>query len=244
MKKLISKIYFSLLISFIGTFLLLSQNTSLDPYLYVNNKSDHKIFEPEIQAFEELDKANDYPKNSILFIGSSSIRLWKNLKESMSPYNIIQRGYGGAHYRDLVFYTNRILSDHSISLIVCFVANDIKGGVKDGSPKEILDLYDLFVRQVRAKFPYLPIVQIEITPTSSRWKNWDKIKKVNKLMHEYCEKNRNMHYIKTFNFFINESKTPNNELFLSDRLHLNEKGYFIWNKIIKEKIREILPNYN
>ncbi|MDG2396084.1 MAG: GDSL-type esterase/lipase family protein [Flavobacteriaceae bacterium] len=240
MKKLISKIYFSILISFIGSFFLLSQNKDLNPYLYVSDKSEHKRFESEIQAFEELDKVKDYPKKSILFIGSSSIRLWKNLEESMSPYNIIQRGYGGAHYRDLVFYTNRILSDHSISLIVCFVANDIKGSAKDGSPKEIIELYDLFVRQVRSKHPYLPIVQIEITPTSSRWKHREKIKKVNKLINDYCDKKRNMHYIKTFDFFINESKTPNDELFLSDRLHLNQKGYSIWNKIVKEKIREVL----
>ena len=63
---------------------------------------------PEIRAFEELDAVNDYDKEAILIIGSSSIRLWKTLAEDMAPFPVIQRGYGGAHFRDMVFFTDRI----------------------------------------------------------------------------------------------------------------------------------------
>ena len=45
---------------------------------------------PEIEAFEKLDKEVDYPDNAILFIGSSSIRLWKTLDIDMSPYPVIK----------------------------------------------------------------------------------------------------------------------------------------------------------
>ena len=39
---------------------------------------------PEIEAFEKLDASKDYPDDVILFIGSSSIRLWKTLEEVWS----------------------------------------------------------------------------------------------------------------------------------------------------------------
>ena len=60
---------------------------------------------PEIEAFEKLDSQINYPDKSILFIGSSSIRLWTTLKDDMVPYNVIQRGYGGAHFRDIIYFT-------------------------------------------------------------------------------------------------------------------------------------------
>ena len=98
--------------------------------------------------FEEIDEKTSYDDNSIMFIGSSSIRLWDKLEDVMDPLKIIKRGYGGAHYRDLIFYIDRILNNHSLSMIVCFVANDIKGlediynigGERDGSTVEIINL--------------------------------------------------------------------------------------------------------
>ena len=58
------------------------------------------IFESEVQKLEAL---TDYKKldNYILFIGSSSIRRWDNMTNQMAPYQVIKRGYGGAHFYDL-----------------------------------------------------------------------------------------------------------------------------------------------
>jgi len=197
---------------------------------------------PEIQAFEALDTTAEYPENSILFVGSSSIRLWKTLDRDMKPYPVIQRGYGGAHFRDLVFYTDRILSDHKIKMVVCFVANDISGSPKDGEPKEILQLFKLFVKQVRAKHPKVPIMQIAITPTQSRWKYWKEINQVNELMKAFCEKTSDLYYIDTVPAFLNSKGQPVNEWFIQDQLHLNEKGYAVWSKLIRSAIEEVLPN--
>ena len=49
----------------------------------------------------------------------------------MKPFPVIKRGYGGAHFRDIVFYTDRILANHSPEMIVCFVENGIKGVPED-----------------------------------------------------------------------------------------------------------------
>ena len=67
---------------------------------------------PEVRQFEALDQTQEYPDNAILFIGSSSIRLWNTLEEDMKPFPVIKRGYGGAHFRDIIFYTDRILANH------------------------------------------------------------------------------------------------------------------------------------
>jgi len=193
---------------------------------------------PEIEAFEKLDSQINYPDKSILFIGSSSIRLWTTLKDDMVPYNVIQRGYGGAHFRDIIYFTERILADHNLKMLVCFIANDISGSPDDESPRKVLRLFKYFVNQVRIKHPEIPIMQISITPTKSRWKYWNKIKKVNDLMQAYCEKTNNLYYINTVPKFLNEEGKPKTEWFVSDQLHLNKTGYAEWNKIIRTAIEE------
>ncbi|MDG2491372.1 MAG: GDSL-type esterase/lipase family protein [Flavobacteriaceae bacterium] len=193
----------------------------------------------EIRQFEQLDKQISYPDNSILFLGSSSIRLWNTLEQDMNPFPVIKRGYGGAHFRDLIFYTDRILANHKPEIIVCFVANDIKGVPEDESPKKVLRLIKYFTRQVREKHPTIPLAFIEITPTSNRWKQWNEIKKVNQFIQDYTAKKDNLFFIETAPYFLNKSGKPRDELFVSDLLHLNKDGYALWNQIIKKEIIKI-----
>ena len=47
-------------------------------------------WENEIVKLEKLDSSQDYTKNQILFIGSSSIRLWKSIKKDLKPYQVIK----------------------------------------------------------------------------------------------------------------------------------------------------------
>ena len=212
--------------------------TSCSPLRKYKEK-DRKWAYPEIQAFERLDKTQTYAEDAILFIGSSSIRLWKTLEEDMKPYPVIQRGYGGAHFRDMVFFTDRILADHPLSMVVCFVANDISGSGKDGTPQEVLKLFKYFIKQVRAKHPSIPIMQVAITPTQSRWRLWPQINVVNQLIKDYCEKTENLYFINTVPEFLDEHGKPKPQWFVGDQLHLNKKGYEVWNRIIKGEIEKV-----
>ncbi len=194
---------------------------------------------PEIRQFEALDRSQSYPKNSIMFMGSSSIRLWNTLEEDMRPFPVIQRGYGGAHFRDLIYYTDRILANHSIEMLVCFVANDIKVAPEDESPKKVLRLVKYVIKQIRAKHSDIPILFVEITPTSSRWKKWTEIQELNRLIEHHCKTDDKLHFISTANHFLNPDGRPNDELFIEDRLHLNPQGYTIWSKLIKDEIKRV-----
>ena len=104
------------------SFLILSACSPLKEY------ADTKaIFEKEVSALEKLDVASTASKNELLFVGSSSVRLWDNIKNDMSPYKSVKRGYGGAHYYDLIHFTDRLVTSHNPKAILLFVANDITG---------------------------------------------------------------------------------------------------------------------
>jgi len=196
-----------------------------------------KKWENDIKKLEILDQKENYSDQAILFIGSSSIRKWGSIKEDLNPYKPIKRGYGGAHYYDLIHFTKRLVSPHKVKAIAIFVANDITGekeGINDLSPKEVLNLAKFVVKQIRKTHKKTPIFFIETTPTSSRWKVWNKISKANGLIKDFTSKNKNMFYIDTRTFYIKSNGMPNDEFFIADKLHLNNKGYKLWGKIIKD----------
>ncbi|MFL2666074.1 MAG: GDSL-type esterase/lipase family protein [Flavobacteriaceae bacterium] len=191
-------------------------------------------WEQEIKKLELLDQKENYSDNAILFIGSSSIRLWKSIKQDLDPYEPIKRGYGGARYSDLIHFTERLVSPHKVKAVGIFVANDITGGMNDLSPKEVLDLAKFIVKKIRKSHKNKPIFFIETTPTSKRWKVWDKISKANDLIKDFSSNNRNIFYIDTRSFYFISNGIPNDDFFIRDKLHLNSKGYKLWAKILKE----------
>jgi glycerophosphoryl diester phosphodiesterase len=198
-------------------------------------------WEKDIQKFEELDKTESYPDNSILFMGSSSIRLWSTLEKDMAPYPAINRGFGGSRLSDFTVYTDRIVSPHPCSAIVVFIANDITGGENDKSPEEVADLFSYMLKTIRKTHPSTPVFWIAVTPSMLRWKVWPVIQEAGKLIEERCRKVENTFYVKTDFAFLGESGAPKEELFRSDKLHLNEKGYEVWSKILKNEIMKIVP---
>jgi hypothetical protein len=201
-----------------------------------------KAWESEIEKFEQFDITKSYPSDAIMFAGSSSIRMWSTIGKDMLPYNVIQRGYGGAKLSDFAVYADRIIYPHPCQAIVIFIANDISGNDNDKSPLEVSQLFKKTLYIIRRKFADTPVFWISITPTPARWHVWPEIKEANGMIKEICESHRNTYYIDTEKYFTNPSGLPRSELFVEDKLHLNPEGYAIWTGIIKNELNEVLLN--
>lgn len=189
-------------------------------------------WESEVRGLEALSVSES--DKSILFAGSSSVRLWDSVAADMLPYQAIARGYGGAKLSDFVHYAHRIVSPHKCGAIALFIANDITGDLNDISPEEVLNLFKLTVKQIRKSQADVPVIWIEVTPTPSRWKSWPKISTANKLISEYCAENDKLFFLQTSHKFLNENGLPDEGLFVNDMLHLNRSGYKLWSECIKE----------
>jgi hypothetical protein len=217
--------------------------TSCSPLKKYAELPEVKAWESDIQKFEENDIAKSYPSDAILFTGSSSIRLWSTINKDMLPYNVIQRGYGGAKLSDFVVYADRITYPHPCQAIVIFIANDIAGNDNDKSPLEVSQLFRKTLYIIRRQFKDTPVFWISITPTPARWHVWPEIKEANEMIREVCQKHYNTYFIDTEQNFLTSGGLPRNELFIADRLHLNEEGYALWTEIIKKELNKVLVNY-
>jgi lysophospholipase L1-like esterase len=227
--------------AFIGCLLILIASCSpLKKYA-----STAKTFESQVKDLEALDKTETFKDDYILYIGSSSIRLWDSIHKDMAPYYSVKRGYGGAHFYDLIHFTERLVTPHKkAKAIVCFVANDLTG-IWDNpktkvEPQQVKRLFKYFTKQVESIAPDMPIFLIEITPTPSRWNIWGKTAKTNNLIKAYCESKDNLYFISTSQEFLNKNQQPRSELFIEDQLHLNRQGYKLWTQIIKSNLDRFL----
>ena len=221
----------------------LFSNLSCSPLLKYSQSN--RQFEEEVSLLESLDFEEKAGEKDVLFNGSSSIRLWDNIQVDMYPYSSIKRGYGGAHFYDLIHFSERLVKNHSPKAILIFVANDITGSndltnkVGDLSPNEVKRLFRYNYKLIRNIHKHIPIFLIETTPTPKRWKVWNKILQANKKLERFCKQVPNLYFISTRDKFIGTDGLPIQSFFLSDELHLNVDGYKLWSSVIKSKLIEL-----
>jgi len=194
-------------------------------------------FDAAIAAFETRDRTNPPPKDAILFIGSSSIRMWKTLADDFPDHKVINRGFGGSEIADSVHFADRIVIPYRPKRVVMYAGgNDINGGK---SPERVAADFKAFVERVRAKLPDIPIAYISIAPNPARWAQVDRVRRANELIREFTKTSPKLSFIDVFPHMLGEDGQPRPEIYLDDRLHMNEKGYAIWKKIVGAELGKV-----
>lgn len=202
---------------------------------------DPTVWEDAIVAFELEDRKGNNPENPVVFVGSSSIRLWDSLVQDMAPVPVLQRGFGGAKFNDVVYYAERLVDVHKPAAVVVFVGtNDIQPG-NAKSPDVLLASYQQFVKTVRQQQPELPIYYIAITPSQLRWEVWSIAQQTNRLISEFAAQDDNLYVIDTGQALLGSNQEPDPEFYRFDQLHLSEAGYKVWTRLIKPFVLPYAP---
>ena len=128
---------------------------------------DFAKWEKEVAAYEAADKLNPPAKGGILFVGSSTIRLWKSLAEDFPDHKVINRGIGGSEIVDSTHFTDRIIFPYEPRQIFLRAGgNDLHAG---RLPDEVAMDFVNFVKTVHARLPKTEIYYIAVSPAPSRW---------------------------------------------------------------------------
>jgi lysophospholipase L1-like esterase len=197
---------------------------------------DFVRWEKEISAYEEADRSHPPPKGGILFIGSSTIRLWKTLEEDYPGHAVINRGFGGSEIVDATHFADRIIFPYAPKQIFLRAGgNDIHGG---RLPKEVAADFKEFVRVVRTRLPNAEIVYIAVSPAPARWGESDKYRALNKRIRKLALGMPRVSYVDAYNLSLDPNGEARPELFVQDRLHFSPEGY----KLLAERVRPFLAN--
>jgi len=194
---------------------------------------DPLVWESTIQQFEENDINSPPPTDSILFIGSSSIKFWSMLSEDMKPLPVINRGFGGAKIADIIHFTPRIVLPYKPKVVVFYGGdNDMSMGEKR-SPEEVLTNYEKFVQLVHNQLPNTKVYFVSIKPSVNRWEHWQDMDSANQLIKAFSIKNEKLGFIDISSSMLNAVSKPREDILIWDGIHMNNEGYRIWTSIIK-----------
>lgn len=189
-------------------------------------------FENEIKAYEKQDSLNGIQKGKILFYGSSSWRLWKNMEADLAPLPVLNRGFGGCTIPELIYYADRMVYKYEPSAIVIYGGeNDLNGG-KEKSAEQVFESYKQLTSTIWKKLPNTKFYFVSMKLSPSRRKNWDKVNKGNDLIKNYS-KGKRLGYIDINQLLFDDKGLVKKELYTRDSLHLNQKGYDEYAKLMK-----------
>ena len=191
---------------------------------------DSAKWQNEIRALEASDVTNRPPPGSIVFVGSSSIKRWKTLAADFPDLPVFNRGFGGSQLADSVNYAERIVIPYRPREVVIYAGgNDINAGK---SAEVVFGDFVALAEKIRKASPKTRVAFISIAPNPSRWKEVEKVKAANSLIERYCRRHH-LIFINVFHLMLGPDGKPKPDIFVADRLHMNEKGYRIWREAVR-----------
>ncbi|MEM6505113.1 MAG: SGNH/GDSL hydrolase family protein [Planctomycetota bacterium] len=195
-------------------------------------------FEQEIRAFEAGDAEAMPPENALLFVGSSSIRMWhKTLAEDMAPLTVIGRGFGGSNANDLLHFYGRIVLKYQPRAVVIYEGdNDVDQSI---APLGILATYERLLDRIEADLPGCRVYLLAVKPSPMRWALWPTMLEVNEGLAELADERKSVVYIDIATPMLGEDGKPRADLFIQDNLHLNRRGYQLWRNTIRPVLIEV-----
>ena len=190
---------------------------------------DSSRWQKDIATFQAMDVTNRPPADCIVFVGSSSIRLWKTLAQDFPGLPVVNRGFGGSQLADSVNYAEVIITPYHPRQVVIYAGgNDIKAGK---APELVFGDFVALVKKIRALAPQAKIAYISSAPNPARWAQVEEVRKLNSLVKAYCQRH-SCTFIDVFPLMLGADGLPKPDIYVADRLHMNTNGYAIWREAV------------
>nr|WP_298790802.1 GDSL-type esterase/lipase family protein [uncultured Allomuricauda sp.] len=198
------------------------------------NAQNEIPFKDEVKEIQEkVNTTWDSEKPTIVFTGSSSVRMWEDLQERFPSKQILNTGFGGSQSVDLERFLDELILNYSPKQVFIYEGdNDISSKRK---PKAIEGTIHNIVEELQRRRPEMEIVLISAKPSISRWHLKRKYKRLNKKLSKLAAEMKNVRYADVWSIMLNKRKLKTH-LFIEDGLHMNRQGYDLWYAVLKDYI--------
>lgn len=204
--------------------------TAAAPTVGQDGQVSNAAWAQDMRDFASNDAAHPPPRDAVLFIGSSSIRMWESLARDFPGIPVLNRGFGGSEVRDSTWYADRIVVPYRPKRIVFYAGdNDLNSG---RSPQQVADDVQAFIARVRRDLPEVPIAYLSIKPSPSRAHLLPQIKQANALIQQRMRGQHGLSYVDVFTPMLGADGKPREALFGNDMLHMKPSGYALWTQVL------------
>lgn len=189
-------------------------------------------FAADIALFKKQDSIKFPPANGILFIGSSSFTKWTDIQTYFPGYPIINRGFGGSSLPDLIRYEQDIIFPYQPKQIILYCGENDIAAADSVTAEMVLARFTILFNDIRKEWPRIPLVFISLKPSPARWAMRERMQRANQLIKKYVRKKKHTTFINVWDSMLGPDGLPMADIFIADRLHMNAKGYAIWQELI------------
>ena len=203
---------------------------------YGRASQDPAFFEDDIAAFEAADRERPPPERPIVFVGSSSIRLWDTLAEDMAPLPVLNRGFGGSQLAHAIHFADRAVIRYRPRAVVLYAGDNDLDERTGKSAADVVRDFQAFVALVHASVPDARIYYLAIKPSRMRWARWPEQAKANAEIAGLCAADPRLAFLDIATPMLASGEPPARELFIFDGLHLSEQGYALWTSVVKPRL--------
>jgi lysophospholipase L1-like esterase len=201
--------------------------------------SDPEKWTADMAAFATADADNPPPPRPVVFVGSSSIRLW-DLKKSFPDLVALNRGFGGSQIADATRFADVLVVKYNPRLIVFYAGdNDVNAGK---SAEQVHVDFQAFAATVRKSLPATPIVFLSIKPSLARWDQRDTQRAANRLIAADCAHDKLLQFVDVWPAMLGDDGAPKQDLFVEDGLHLSDAGYSLWAELLRPLVADESPD--
>ena len=190
-------------------------------------------WENNMKEFAEENLEIESLRSGTIITGSSTARMW-NVDASFPDRLVLNRGFGGSRYSDLVRFADEVIADHKPQTVVIYDGdNDNAAGLAPAQVAvECLDS----VERIRDNLHECRIIVISTQPSGSRWALHEAILESNMLCAEQLSSLENVQFLDLVDLLMTEEGQPDPECFLKDELHLSEEGYARWSAALEKHL--------
>lgn len=189
-------------------------------------------FQKEVNAFVLQDSLHPPVGQPILCIGSSSFTKWKDIEAYFPGWGMLNRGFGGSSLLDVIYYAPQVIFPYNPRQILIYCGENDIAATPQPTTKTVVKRCKQLLRLIRSKWKDVPIIYISIKPSPLRWKLESSFVEANRGIQRYMQKQKNMQLLDVHSAMLTATGEPNPELYIADRLHMNEKGYEIWKNLL------------
>lgn len=197
---------------------------------------DPNRFKKEVDQLFNKEYNFSPDKKLVIFTGSSSVRMWKDVQTYFPEFNIINNGFGGSQFSDLIYFYDQLIKNKRPEILFIYEGdNDIASNKK---PRHILKEAKIITSKIQGDLPQTKIVYISPKPSLARVQLKKKYIKLNKKLNRFCKKTKNVEFADVFYPMLDTDGNVFQDIFLDDGLHMNKKGYDIWGNVIKDFLQD------
>ncbi len=192
-------------------------------------------YEDEVRTLEK--KLRSSPSDSVIFYGSSTVRLWSDLARDFPDVQPINAGFGGSTLAACAWFFERLIVPANPRAVVLYAGDNDLGDNRH--PEEVYLSFCALAAKLQRDLPNTDVTFVSIKPSPARWHIVEQIRTANRYIADEIKRLPRFSFVDLTSVMLTPDGKPRRELYQPDGLHMNPDGYALWRRELTTRVPDL-----